>query len=127
MKNLKCPICSAFSNNQLICSDCSKELSKITNSISAKTAFCDELTAPFFYDGIVRNAIHDFKFNLNLKLIPFFCYFMLQCDLNAATIVLNVPNFNNSIKNCSFYLAKKIANELGAKFKPNGIKKIINF
>ena len=105
-----CPYCGIKTNNDVCCEICSNELKKFVNKNIGSTEFCDAFTAPFVYDDIVRDAVHNFKFEKRRNYCESFGYFMASCDLFYSDMIISVPSFNNKKKyNTSDLLAKYIS------------------
>lgn len=121
----KCPYCREAVSNRVSCKWCAEKLVELINFKKLKTANCDEITAPFVYDYLVRDAILDFKFRDRLDNCESFAFFMKNCDFLRADMVVGVPCFKNRKKfkkmkqlvlafsraaglKCSFSLIRKI-------------------
>ena len=120
-----CPYCGIKTNNNICCEICSKELKKFVNENTGTTEFCDAFTAPFVYEDIVREAVHNFKFEKRKDYCQSFGYFMANCDLFHSDIIISVPSFNKMKKyNTSDLLAKYMAKSLNIRYERRAINKI---
>lgn len=94
----RCPYCYELNNNPIACKFCAERLQHLINFYKLRTKYCDELTAPFIYDSIVRDAVLKFKFGNCLDFAASFAEFMSSCDFKKPDLVVNVPNFNDKRK-----------------------------
>ena len=97
-KVFRCPYCNELNCNPIACSGCAKQLQKLINFNKLRTQYCDELTAPFIYDSVVRDAILGFKFGDCLDFAFSFAEFMSRCDFKKPDLVVGVNNFKNRKK-----------------------------
>ncbi len=94
-----CPYCGEPSFNIVSCEECAVELKNLINFNNMKTKNCDEFTAPFVYDSVVRDAILNFKFGKKIENSESFAFFMKGCNfLQKPDIVVAVPCFNDRKK-----------------------------
>lgn len=122
-----CPYCGIKTNNNICCEICSNELKKFVNKNIGSTEFCDAFTAPFVYDDIVRDAVHNFKFEKRRNYCESFGYFMASCDLFYSDIIISVPSFDNKKKyNTSDLLAKYMSKLLNIRYQRHAVSKIRN-
>ena len=120
-----CPYCGELISNRVSCKICATKLEDLINFKKIKTRYCDEITAPFFYEGLVREAILNYKFRGMVDNCESFAFFMKNCDFAKADLVVGVPCFKNRKKfkiiknlvlvfsrsvrlNCSFSALRKI-------------------
>ena len=121
----RCPYCGEPISNRVACKECAEKLSDFVNFKKMKTAYCNEIVAPFIYDGLVRGAVLDYKFGGKVDNCESFAFFMKNCDLAKADLVVGVPCFKNRQKakvaknltlafsratrlKCSFLAVKKV-------------------
>lgn len=94
-----CPYCGELSFNVVACEECAVELKNLINFKNMKTKNCDEFTAPFVYDSLVRDAILKFKFGKKIENSESFAFFMKGCNfLHKPDMVVAVPCFNDRKK-----------------------------
>ena len=93
-----CPYCGEPISNRVACKECAEKLSNFVNFKKMKTAYCNEIVAPFIYDGLVRDAVLDYKFGGKVDNCESFAFFMKNCDLAKADLVVGVPCFKNRQK-----------------------------
>ena len=98
-KVFRCPYCNELNKNSIACEHCVVQLQNIINFHKLKTKYCDEFTAPFIYDSVVRDAILKFKFSNCLDYAVSFAEFMSSCDFKRPDLVVGVPSFKNKQKN----------------------------
>lgn len=73
----KCPFCGAIVGKELLCGDCEKTLPWCEKERNG--ANFQRVTAPLFYEGTVREAVHDLKFNGKTGGLDCFGRMMAQC------------------------------------------------
>ena len=73
----KCPFCGAIVGKDLLCGACEKTLPWCEKERNG--ANFQRVTAPLFYEGAVREAVHDLKFNGKTGGLDCFGRMMAQC------------------------------------------------
>lgn len=107
-----CPFCGRIAGKELLCDTCKREL-----PFTAEHAVSDEgfarCAAPLYYDGLVREAILQFKFKRHFASLSCFGMLMAQCaaehfsgDFDAITWV---PVSKKRLKKRGFDQARYLA------------------
>ena len=73
----KCPFCGAILGKEALCQTCRRSL-PTCDKVKTGTGY-GRVTAPLFYEGNVRKAILDFKFNGKIGGLPTFGAMMAAC------------------------------------------------
>ena len=73
----KCPFCGAILEKDTICRVCKEKL-PLCHTVQTGSGY-GRVTAPFRYEGLVRKAILDFKFNGKLGGLETFGTWLAQC------------------------------------------------
>ena len=120
-----CPYCNIKTNNNVCCELCANDLKDFVNTNVGKTAYCDSFTAPFLYEGIIRDAMLKFKFDNKKNYCKSFCYFMKECDIFYSDIIISVPSFRSKNSyNTADLLAKRMSRFLNIKYERRAIRKV---
>ena len=94
-KIYSCPYCEELISILVACDECLAKLENFFNSKKLRTRSCDEINAPFVYDGLVRNAVLSYKFGGRFDSCVSFAFFMKKCFLSKVDLVVAVPSFKN--------------------------------
>ena len=98
----RCPLCGEISQQRdSLCMKCCGEVKRVSNACKgcgcpgssctcAKSGFKLNLAAPFEYSGVLRKAVHRFKFSCEKNLAAFFACEMLK----ALSAEFQVPAFD---------------------------------
>ncbi len=133
-----CPICNSPSNNYKtspICNDCWKEIKPIEGYTcgickrpveSADIQICAECyrerplylraMAFGFYEGILREAIHLYKFSQIKRLVKPISALMYNLDVPDVDFIVPVPLTKERLKKRGFNQSLLLANNLSKKF-----------
>lgn len=143
----RCPFCGrVISRSDDYCEKCAEEISFVGEPVCRmcgrekefcvcknRSRFFDGLTAPFYYEGVVRNGIHRMKFRGTLSGIDFFADKMTKAVSDSYRdtefkAVMCVPSSKKSIAkrgyNQSSILASAIAEKTGIPYIENGLVKL---
>ena len=107
----RCAFCNSYTKDT-ICPDCEKKLLNLR---------CIDACSCYYYDGLVRQIIHDLKFN-NKRYIYRAVALIMSCSLPKGDIITNVP-ISAKRKRTRGYdqselIAKEIARICGVKYIP---------
>lgn len=143
----RCAYCGrVIPSNVLQCTDCEKNLPRVTEEICRKcgrgTEFCsckgaemyfESLVAPFYFEGNVRKGMHAFKFRKSPDNAKAYSIEMAEAVKNRLSdvsfdFITEVPMTGKSIKKRGYnqcaLLAENISGLIGVEYKPNLLAKL---
>ncbi len=142
----RCAYCGkVISADRLACDSCQKALSRIDGKVCCKCGRGIKLcscrgekyfvsqSAPFYYEGVVRNGLHRFKFRKGQQNAEAFCEEMAKtvseryADVTFDCIVA-VPMTKKSIRQRGYnqidILCRRLEEKLGVRYESNALIKL---